>query len=281
MLICNKKCHKIGVSVIFLERYYCVLFLYLCAMLSKNKIKYIQALSNKKFRDKYSVFIAEGEKLVKELLPYFNVEFLVIDSSLEQSFDAGMGVEVAEASSAEMKRISNLTSARNVLAVFQKPVNNLNFELINHSLSIALDGIQDPGNLGTILRIADWFGVKNVICSKETVDVYNPKVVQATMGALSRVQVHYADLAEFFKEVDVPVYGTFLEGDDLYHSKLTSHGILLMGNEGNGITKELNSFVTQKLFIPPYLQNSENVESLNVGVATAIICAEFRRKASF
>lgn len=235
-------------------------------------------MSHKKFRDKYNVFVAEGEKLVKELLPFFKVDVLFVVSDAPQTINMSELDGAIEITSAEMKRISNLTSVRNVLAVFFMPNKQLDVGEVNKSLTIALDGIQDPGNLGTILRIADWFGIKHVVCSQDTVDVYNPKVIQATMGALARVSVHYVQLDDFFQQIDVPVYGTFLEGENIYTSSLAANGVIVMGNEGNGITKELSSFVTQKLLIPPYPPNAENVESLNVGVATAIICAEFRRK---
>ncbi len=245
-------------------------------MLSKNKIKYIQALSLKKFRDKYGVFVAEGEKLVQELLPFFKAEMLVVQQNDAGEYPAGEA-EVLTVTSGEMKKISNLQSARNVLAVFYKPAGILEVSEIRNSLTLALDGIQDPGNLGTILRIADWFGIANVVCSPDTVDVFNPKVVQATMGALARVKVHYTPLAEFLSQAKVPVYGTFLEGENLYQTQLDSHGIILMGNEGKGIREEPAKYVSKKLFIPPFPPHAQNVESLNVGVATAILCAEFRR----
>jgi len=144
---------------------------------------------------------------------------------------------------------------------------------------LALDGIQDPGNLGTIIRIADWFGIPDIICSHDTVEVYNPKVVQATMGALSRVRVHSLDLSECMKQVEeLPVYGTFLDGVNIYKQPLTSYGLIVMGNEGNGITPAVEQYISQRLFIPNFPQGKPTSESLNVAVATAIVCGEFRRR---
>ena len=144
-----------------------------------------------------------------------------------------------------------------------------------------LDGIQDPGNLGTIVRLADWFGIEHVVCSQDTVDVFNPKVVQSTMGALAHVKVHYTDIAMYLeqqKERNTPIYGTFLEGEDIYEKDLSGNGIIIMGNEGNGIRNELKEMINEKLYIPNYPQGRDTAESLNVAVATAVICAEFRRR---
>lgn len=246
-------------------------------MLSKNKVKYIQSLSVKKFRDKNNVFVAEGEKLIGELLPFFAPEILVIDPETSQLSKPNGNAELIDAPLKEIQKISNLSTARPAIAVFQKKSSVLDYDHVNRSLSLVLDGIQDPGNMGTILRVADWFGIKDVICSLDTVDVYNPKVVQATMGALARVQVHYMNLEEFFEHVKVPVYGTFLEGENIYTSELSTHGLVVMGNEGNGIREHNFPFITHKLYIPPYPAGSSQVESLNVGVATSIICSEFRR----
>jgi TrmH family RNA methyltransferase len=150
--------------------------------------------------------------------------------------------------------------------------------VLDGKLSLALDTVQDPGNLGTIIRIADWFGIEHVLCSKETVEVYNPKVVQATMGALARVSVHYVDLVEVLKETSLPVYGTFLEGEDIYGEALSAEGVIVMGNEGNGVSEEVKKLVSRKLYIPNFPKGRETSESLNVAVATAITCAEFRRR---
>ena len=163
--------------------------------------------------------------------------------------------------------------------MFEQPFYKLDFEAPSRSLCLTLDGVQDPGNLGTIIRIADWFGIEDLFCSQNTVDVYNPKTIQATMGALSRVKVHYTDLIPFIQTLhNVPVYGTFLDGDVIYQSELSPTGLIIMGNEGNGISPEIENIVTQRLYIPNYPKERKTSESLNVAVATSIICAEFRRR---
>ena len=155
----------------------------------------------------------------------------------------------------------------------------MNSDVVSQSLCLALDDIQDPGNLGTIIRVADWFGIEHIFCSQGTVDVYNPKTIQATMGALARVKLHYCDLPSFIASLgDVPVYGTFLDGDNMYEKELTPHGLIVMGNEGNGVSAEVANLVNERLYIPNYPPQRETSESLNVAMATGIICAEFRRR---
>ena len=153
-------------------------------------------------------------------------------------------------------------------------------KVIAQSLCLALDDVQDPGNLGTIIRVADWFGIEHIFCSQGTVDVYNPKTIQATMGALARVKLHYCHLPSLIASLDVPVYGTFLDGTDMYQENLTNHGLIVMGNEGNGIGDEVGKLVNKRLYIPNYPPQRETSESLNVAMATGIICAEFRRRAT-
>jgi TrmH family RNA methyltransferase len=181
-----------------------------------------------------------------------------------------------------MERISQLKSATEVLAVVEQPRHTLNVANLGNKLSLALDGVQNPGNLGTIIRLADWFGVEDVICSTECADLYNAKVVQATMGALLRVKVHYTDnLAELLRSAansDIPIYGTLLDGNNMYDRPLTQSGIIVMGNEGKGISPSVSNLVSDRLFIPNYPSERTTTESLNVAVATAIICAEFRRR---
>ena len=187
--------------------------------------------------------------------------------------------EIIEVTPEELSRASLLKTPQEVLAVFEQPFYKLDFEAPSRSLCLALDGVQDPGNLGTIIRIADWFGIEDLFCSQNTVDVYNPKTIQATMGALSRVKVHYTDLIPFIQTLhNVPVYGTFLDGDVIYQSELSPTGLIIMGNEGNGISPEIENIVTQRLYIPNYPKERKTSESLNVAVATSIICAEFRRR---
>jgi len=181
----------------------------------------------------------------------------------------------------ELERISLLTTPQQVLAVFEKPKTKaLTPSTAQKNLVLALDEIQDPGNLGTIIRLADWFGIEYIICSLNTADAFSPKTVQATMGALARVNIHYTDLAAFLSthDNDVPIYGTFLDGKDIYRQELSSFGIVVMGNEGRGISPKLEKFISHKLYIPSFPPNKEKVESLNVSIATAITCAEFRRR---
>ncbi|KAA6342762.1 23S rRNA (uridine(2479)-2'-O)-methyltransferase, partial [termite gut metagenome] len=179
----------------------------------------------------------------------------------------------------ELSRCSLLKAPQQVLAVFEQPQYQLNLTPVRKSLSLALDDVQDPGNLGTIIRIADWFGIEHVFCSSGTADVYSPKVVQATMGAIARVKVHYVTLPELVRSLgDIPVYGTFLDGENIYTQSLSANGVIVMGNEGNGISKDTESFINRRLFIPSYPPERETSESLNVAVATAIVCAEFRRR---
>ena len=240
--------------------------------LSANKIKFIRSLAQKKFRDEHGLFIAEGEKIVSEAL--------------------ASGYKVREVYRAEeigrecMERISCLSSPSPVLAVVEKP--NFTPDRILENLSgrkplyLALDGVKDPGNLGTIIRVADWFGVDAIFASPGTVEVWNPKVVQATMGAIFRKQVIYTDLAEIcrkFSAAGLPVYGTFLDGKNLYENLPSDakHGLVVMGSESFGISPALESLITNKLLIPPYPADAVTSESLNVAIATAIICAEFRR----
>lgn len=248
--------------------------------LSKNKIKYIQSLKDKKYREEHDTFVVEGDKMVAELLEVMKCQLLVATADFIQTnfIQKNTIDEIIEVSKSELSKTSFLKNPQQALAVFYQPHYSLDTNQIKEKLSLALDCIQDPGNLGTIIRLADWYGIENIICSTDTVDIYNPKVVQATMGALARVKVHYVDLYAYLKNMQgIPLYGTFLDGRNMYEQELTQAGIIVMGNEGNGISSEIETLITNKLFIPNYPQNRETSESLNVAVATAIICAEFRR----
>lgn len=251
-------------------------------MLSKNKIKYIQSLSRKKVREKEKAFLVEGDKLVLEALQS-NFEISLIccteEFSKNNNISNDSSHELIIAKPDEIQKASLLKSPQEALAVVKKPDYDLQLPNLIDELSIALDFIQDPGNLGTIIRIADWFGIKHILCSENTVDCFNPKVIQASMGSIFRVMVHYVDLPKTLNELSkngLPVYGTFLEGNNIFTSKLTEKGLLVMGNEGNGISPEVEKSVTQKIHIPS--SNEQGSESLNVATATAIICAEFRRR---
>lgn len=251
-------------------------------MLTKNQIKYIQSLSRKKGRVECGCFVAEGNKLVEDTLHAFEVRMLVATAEWWQQHPDVVAHEPIVVSHDELKRVSQLTTPQEVLAVYEIPHRTLHEECLCGELSLVLDTVQDPGNLGTIIRIADWMGIHNIICSPESADVYNPKVVQATMGALARVAVHYTPLLPFMQRMQdrVPVYGTFLDGDNIYEMPLTTGGLIVMGNEGNGISSALEPYISHRLFIPNFPQGAVTSESLNVAVATAITCAEFRRRAA-
>ena len=248
-------------------------------MLSKTKIKEIRALEIKKFRDEQNLFIAEGNKLVTDMIHSFECEWLIARTSWMATQGDIPAKEIILAEESDIGKISLLKTPQDVLAIFRKPERSLDEVDPSTQLILALDCIQDPGNLGTIVRLADWFGIEHIICSPDTADVYSPKTVQATMGALAHVKVHYSNLNDFLeKNKDYPVYGTFLAGDNIYEKQLSANGIIVMGNEGNGIRPETEVLINEKLYIPPYPLEHETTESLNVAVATAIICAEFRRR---
>jgi len=247
--------------------------------LSNSKIKYIRSLNEKKHRNAKGTFLAEGKKLVSDLLSTCKCQLIVALPEYINEFQNLNVEELIEANSEEIKKASLLKTAPSVLGVFYK--NDLNYNDFNllTNIHLALDGIRDPGNMGTIIRIADWFGIEHIFCSHDTVDIYNPKTIQATMGAIARVNVHYTDLKELFSlNKDIPVYGTFLDGDIIYEADLSNSGFILMGNEGVGISKELEEYISNRLYIPNYPQGKSTSESLNVAIATAIVCSEFRRK---
>lgn len=251
--------------------------------ISKNKIKYFNSLNLKKNRDNEQVFIAEGIKLVGDLLPYFKAKYIVATAEWlsKNSYIADEIIEIENIE--EMKKITSLSTPSPVYVVFYRPQYDFDLQdlLLKRELILALDTVQDPGNLGTIIRIADWFGIKNIICSHGTVDVYNAKTIQSTMGALARVKVHYVELKDVldtFRKQGYPIYGTFLDGASIYNAELAKYGIIVMGNEGNGISDEIAKLVSDKLLIPSYPADEPTSESLNVAVATAIVCSEFRRR---
>ena len=249
--------------------------------LSKSKIKYIHSLALKKIRKEEQVFLAEIPKVVEELAAYFPCRFLAATSSWLKANPTISANEIAEVTQDELSRASLLKTPQQVLAIFEQPQYTLDSQVVRHSLCLALDDVQDPGNLGTIIRLADWFGIKDIICSPNTVDVYNPKVIQATMGAIARVKIHYTPLTDFIRSVgNIPVYGTFLNGENIYGQELANNGLIVMGNEGNGISPEIETLVSHRLYIPNYPQGQKTSESLNVAIATAIVCSEFRRQAA-
>ena len=248
-------------------------------MLSKNKIKYIRSLELKKNRKEEHAFVAEGHKLVGDLLGHFSCRLLVATRSWLDIHPQVGADEVIEVTQEELTRASLQKTPQDVLAIFEQPEYPMNPEVISQSLCLALDDVQDPGNLGTIIRVADWFGIEHIFCSLGTVDVYNPKTIQATMGALARVKLHYCNLPSLIASLgDVPVYGTFLDGKNIYGEDLGTYGLIVMGNEGKGVSQEVADMVNKRLYIPNYPPQRETSESLNVAMATGIVCAEFRRR---
>jgi RNA methyltransferase, TrmH family len=262
-------------------------------MLSQNQVKQITALKVKKFREEQNQFMAEGHKLVMDLLYsdfkisgiYAVAEWIVANISVIRE----KNIPVFETLPREMDRISALSTPSPVLAIAGIPAPAFPFkkEQGRDCLILVLDNIRDPGNLGTIIRIADWFGIYTVLCSENCVDIYNPKVVQATMGSIARVKVIGCNLFDILSTpavatIDIPVYGTFLEGIPIFSQTLSNHGIILIGNESRGISPELIPFITRKLFIPSFGESaSGKAESLNASIAAAIICAEFRRNMKY
>ena len=253
-------------------------------MLSKNKIKYIRSLELKKNRKEEHAFLAEGNKLVNDLINHFSCQLLVATKEWLQSHPHLQAAEIIEVTHEELSRASLLKTPQEVLAVFEQPHYEFDANVTEQSLCLALDDVQDPGNLGTIIRIADWFGIEHIFCSSGTADVYNPKTIQATMGAIARVKLHYCNLPDFLKSAsqkNTPIFGTFLDVENIYTQELPANGIIIMGNEGNGISKQIAEMVTHRILIPNYPQGCETSESLNVAVATAIVCAEFRRRTAW
>lgn len=232
---------------------------------SKAQVKWVRSLQQKKHRDAEGVFVAEGAKCVEELRKAFELVLLATSDN---------------ATYTEIEQMSSLRTPQGVIGVFKK--REFNSE-IPSDLLVALDGVQDPGNLGTIIRTCDWFGIHDILCSRDTADCYNPKVVQATMGALARVRVHYVDLPKeltLLRQTGLPLYGTLLEGENMYEPYAIpdkQRGVIIMGNEGNGISESIRKLITHPLLIPSYPINASTSESLNVSIATAIVLAEFRR----
>ena len=252
--------------------------------ISKAQIKFIRSLQQKKYRDESGLFVAEGEKCIEELRRGFTLHSLYREGE--------------NATHTEIEQMSSLRTPQGVIGVFEKaPQSHKGGETApwadRQNLVLALDGVQNPGNLGTIIRTCDWFGVHDIFCSPDTADCYNPKVVQATMGALARVHMHYTNVEEWLRNItdpSVPIYGTLLDGRNMYevlqsegrsYSKAvlqqSGHAVIIMGNEGNGISQEVRQLITHPIRIPSYPKNAETSESLNVSIATAIVLAEFRR----
>lgn len=257
-------------------------------MLSKNKIKYINSLRIKKFRTENAAFIAEGEKLAKEIF-YSDFEitdligtkkWLTKNENLTEKIEP---TKIIPATEKELKKISEFRTPSEIIVIVKIPEKKINNQTltskIQQQLCLFLETIQDPGNMGTIIRTADWFGIKNIVCSQDCVDAFNPKVVQASMGAITRITIYQIDKIDFFtnyRQTNLSVYGTFLDGQNIYTHKLSKTGLIVIGNEGQGISAEITPFISEKIHIPPYSTNQ--TESLNASIATGIVLSEFRRK---
>lgn len=254
-------------------------------MLSKNRVKFILSLRKKKIREETGLYVIEGDKLVREFLAAgVTIKMLIAKKEFIGSLNSlhkALINEIESASYEELKQISSLTTPHNALALTSMRENQMVPEKLLTEPCAVLDCIQDPGNLGTIIRAAAWFGIRNIVCSADSVDVYNPKVIQATMGAILHVNVYYSNLGEFVRfahDKMIPVYGTLLEGKSIYDHKFGSRGIILLGNESKGISDELLPFVTHRIMIPGIDMALPGIESLNVGMAASIVFSEFYRK---
>lgn len=245
-------------------------------MISKNQIKFIKQLELKKYRQREGLFVAEGPKVVGDLMTRYRPTAVYATDD----YTPPCAAEVQRISDDELRKVSFLQHPQQVVALFPLPSHQmLPSSASTTELTLALDGVQDPGNLGTIIRIADWFGINRIVCSEETADAWNPKVVQATMGSIARVDISYTDLPAWIDQQPegTPVYGTLLDGDDIYAQELSEGGVIIMGNEGKGLTEKVRRRVTRRLLIPSY-RKDDTAESLNVAIATAIVCSEFRRR---
>ena len=253
-------------------------------MISKNKVKALRQLESKKHRRETGLFVAEGPKVVGDLLAVGRARTIVATMPWHDAHPQVEADEVIVVDDDTLRRVSFLQHPQQVLATFPLPDHSEtvgeSVEHIRRGLCLALDGVQDPGNVGTIIRIADWFGIEHIYCSGDTADAYSPKVVQATMGSIARVRITYVDLPHLITQLppETPVYGTLLDGTDLYASDIFPNGLLVMGNEGNGISAPVEALVTHRLLIPPFPAGRATADSLNVAIATAICCSEFRRR---
>jgi TrmH family RNA methyltransferase len=246
-------------------------------MISKSQISFIKSLHQKKIRKEHGLFIVEGLKSIQE---FINSEYVVdsvycTENLMPKLDNLSRKIKPVGITESELSRISALSTPQAILAVVQIPKQtNLNIKKRDGSFILALDGVQDPGNLGTIIRTADWFGLNTILCSKDTAEVYNPKVVQASMGSLSRVNIIYTDLGDVFSKINIPVYGALLDGKSIYETDFGQQGIILLGNEGNGISEDLIEKINYPITIPRY----GKAESLNVAISASIFCSELRRK---
>lgn len=245
----------------------------------KSEIQMVRSLGEKRGRAEMGLFVAEGDKFIGELIgSSLRVRKVYITESADLDESQFGSIDLEWISDKEMERISQLKSANSSLALVEMPRYTLDISDLAGRLTLVLDGVQNPGNMGTIIRLADWFGVRDIICSPTCADCFNPKVVQATMGAILRVRVHYTELVPLLEATSLPIYGTFLDGDNIYTRNLSREGLLILGSEGQGISTEVEALVSERLYIPSFSTDSQGSESLNVAVAAAISCSEFRRR---
>lgn len=245
-------------------------------MLSKSQISLLKSLQHKKFRKEHGLFLVEGHKSVIEFVnTAYQVDTIYHTPAIApKMLNLSRKINFQEISLADLEKISSLKTPQEVIGLVKMPIwPSLNYNTLKNRFSLVLDGVQDPGNMGTIIRTADWFGITDIICSEDTVDVYNPKVVQATMGSLARVNVHYTDLASALPQIRLPVFGAMLDGENMYSTNFGNEGLLAMGNEGNGLRPEIQALISKKVTIP----RVGHAESLNVAIATAILCSEIKR----
>lgn len=252
-------------------------------MLTKQTIKLVRSLDQKKYRIQNKLFVVEGNKIIDEIIKIkYPVKFIIATSDWISAHNNLKNIEIIQVGENGIQKISFQKTPQSAIAVCNITENKLDISEIEQNLTLALDDVQDPGNVGTIIRIADWFGIKNILAGFSTADVYNPKVIQASMGAFARVKVHYVLLPEvlqkFKNENNLTIYGTTLKGENVYTKELKNKGIIVMGNEGSGISAEVSKTLSQELLIPDFSDEIQKTESLNVATATAIICSEFRRR---
>jgi TrmH family RNA methyltransferase len=245
-------------------------------MLSKSQISLLRSLQHKKFRKENGLFLVEGHKSVIEFVnAAYQVDTIYHTPEIApKMMNLSRKINFQEISLTDLEKISSLKTPQEVIGLVKIPKwPQLNYNLLKNRFSLVLDGVQDPGNMGTIIRTADWFGITDIICSDDTVDVYNPKVVQATMGSLARVNVHYGDLIDILPGIKLPLFGAMLDGENIYSTNFGNEGLLAMGNEGNGLRPEIQALINKKVTIP----RIGHAESLNVAIATAILCSEIKR----
>ncbi len=245
-------------------------------MISKSQISFVKSLHQKKFRKEHALFIVEGIKSVTEFIHSdYTIDTIFCTANvIPHLANLSQTVKLHQINEAGLKKISTLSAPRQIVALIKSPLEiTIDKNTLKNSFTLALDGIQDPGNLGTIIRTADWFGFKHIICSPDTVEAYNPKVVQATMGSLSRMKMSYTNLPNFLKSVEIPVYGALLNGRSVYNTAFKNEGIIVLGNEGQGITEEVLKYINHPITIPRFGE----AESLNVAISAAIFCSEIKR----